>query len=465
MSNDPVGLRPRSADLHPQLRLVALGAVAAGVALLAAAAFVLSYEGIHQIALQAGVSPRLAKLYPLIFDVMLVIAAAAALSLRGASWWARFYAWASLLILLAAMAVGNAVHATGTTLPAQPTKVAVAIIPWVLLLMAFGLLLEMLRHFRRTRSAAAKAPAASAVSGSAGAVANGGQQAVVTEAASGGKARGQSQVDLDTLLGPRAGEPPAIDVLYSIGTGQNDGHRVDPVSYGEDTGYVHPDSYLDEGEYSPHGDTGGRGSPAGQAGDNADDGTHLAGNGTAPAEAPAISAEAAAAAPETPATAAPALAPPADTPATSAAATAGPAETAAPPPGATATPAEATAIPTETPAAPADTPVTSAEATATPAEATAVPAETLATATPVTATPAEATADPAEAMATPAPTAAGEMAPAAENSQAAGADQVAVETSAVTAKADQGGDGVAPEAASVEGPALERIRSTPTRPE
>jgi uncharacterized protein DUF2637 len=465
MSNDPVGLRPRSADLHPQLRLVALGAVAAGVALLAAAAFVLSYEGIHQIALQAGVSPRLAKLYPLIFDVMLVIAAAAALSLRGASWWARFYAWASLLILLAAMAVGNAVHATGTTLPAQPTKVAVAIIPWVLLLMAFGLLLEMLRHFRRTRSAAAKAPAASAVSGSAGAVANGGQQAVVTGAASGGKARGQSQVDLDTLLGPRAGEPPAIDVLYSIGTGQNHGHRVDPVSYGEDTGYVHPDSYLDEGEYSPHGDTGGPGSPAGQAGDNADDGTHLAGNGTAPAEAPAISAEAAAAAPETPATAAPALAPPADTPATSAAATAGPAETAAPPPEATATPAEATAIPTETPAAPADTPVTSAEATATPAEATAVPAETLATATSAPATPAEATADPAEAMATPAPAAAGEMAPASENSQAAGADQVAVETSAVTAKADQGGDGVAPEAASVEGPALERIRSTPTRPE
>jgi hypothetical protein len=500
MSNDPVGLRPRSADLRSQLRLVALGAVAAGVALLAAAAFVLSYEGIHQIALQAGVSPRLAKLYPLIFDVMLVIAAAAALSLRGASWWARCYAWASLLILLTAMAVGNAVHATGTTLPAQPTKIAVAIIPWVLLLMAFGLLLEMLRHFRRTRSAAAKAAVASAVSGSAGAVANGGPQAVVTGPASEGKGRGQSQVDLDTLLGPRAGEPPAIDVLYSIGTGQHDGHQVDPVSYGEDTGYVHPDSYLDEGEYSPHGDTGGPGSPAGQAGD----GTHLAGNGTAPAEAPAMSAEAAAAAPETPATAAPALADPADTPATSAEATAGPAETAAPPPEptatpaetaapppeATATPAEATAIPPEptaTPAdtaappteTPADTPATSAEATATPAEtpatatsapatpaeATADPAETTATAPSAPATPAEATADPAEATATPAPAEVGEMAPASENSQAAGAGQAAAETPAVTAKADQGGDGVAPEAASAEGPALERMRSTPTRPE
>jgi len=54
------------------------------VILLAAAAFVLSYAGIHAVALSAGVSPRLAKLYPLIFDAMLVVACAAVLALRGA---------------------------------------------------------------------------------------------------------------------------------------------------------------------------------------------------------------------------------------------------------------------------------------------------------------------------------------------------------------------------------------------
>jgi len=93
MSNDPVGRRPRSAGLHSALRAAALAAVALGVMLLAAAAFVLSYEGIHHIALRAGVSPELAKLYPIIFDVMLVVAGAAALALRGAGLWARCYAW------------------------------------------------------------------------------------------------------------------------------------------------------------------------------------------------------------------------------------------------------------------------------------------------------------------------------------------------------------------------------------
>jgi hypothetical protein len=418
MTNQPVGRRPRSADLHSNLRLAALAAVVAGVVLLAAAAFVLSYEGIHQIALRAGVSPGLAKLYPIIFDVMLVIAAAAALALRGAGWWARCYAWALLLILLAAVAVGNAVHATGTTLPAQPTKAVVAVTPWVLLLMAFGLLLEMLRHFRTTRSTAAKATAtaAASASASAGANVNGALPSAAAQAATSGNAAAQAatsgnnvrelpRVDLDTLLGPRAGQPPPIEAPHDTGAGENTDHQSDPVSYGEETGYVHPDSYLDEGEYSPHGDTGGPGSPAGQAGDNAGDGTYLAKNG----------------------------------------------------PSATETPATAT----ETPATPASATATSAETPATLAETPATPAETPATSTPATATP-------AEVPATPGPATAGEMAPGSENGQASGADRAAVETPAGpegTAEAGQNGDGVTQEAAGAEGPALERIRSTPTRPE
>jgi Protein of unknown function (DUF2637) len=396
MSNDLVERRPRSADLHSNLRLAALAAVIAGVVLLAAAAFVLSYEGIHQIALQAGVSPGLAKLYPLIFDAMLVIAAAAALALRGAGWWARCYAWGSLLILLAAVAVGDAVHATGTTLPAQPTKAAVAVTPWVLLLMAFGLLLEMLRHFRTTRSAAAKAtPAAAPASAGPGADVNGGPQTAAGHGAPGSKVRDLPRVDLDTLLGPRAGEPPPVGVPDDTGAGENADRQADPVSYGEETGYVHPDSYLDEGEYSPHGDTGGPGSQAGTAGDPAADGADLATVGATAAE--------------TLATAAGAAATPADAPATTA--------------GAPATTAGA-------PATTADAPATAAEAQATSA-----------------ATPADG------------------AAPGTENGQAAGGDRAATETPAGTAEAGQGGDGAAQEAAGAEGPALERIRSTPIRPE
>src|SRR5580704_17046060 len=84
MSDQATARTGAPADGLQVLRLLALVAVAAGVGLLAAAAFVLSYPGIHAVALYAGVPPRLARIYPLIFDAMLVVACAAVLSLRGA---------------------------------------------------------------------------------------------------------------------------------------------------------------------------------------------------------------------------------------------------------------------------------------------------------------------------------------------------------------------------------------------
>ena len=59
-----------SAESHRVLRLLALLAVSVGVVVLAAAAFVLSYHGIRAIALEAGVSPDLARIYPPMVDVM-----------------------------------------------------------------------------------------------------------------------------------------------------------------------------------------------------------------------------------------------------------------------------------------------------------------------------------------------------------------------------------------------------------
>src|SRR5258708_4724960 len=112
---------PQPADSHGALRLLALAGVAFGVLLLAAAAFVLSYAGIHAVALSAGVSPRLARIYPLMFDAILVVTCAAVLALRGAGLPSRFYAWLSMLALLAAAAAADALHATGTRLPRRPT--------------------------------------------------------------------------------------------------------------------------------------------------------------------------------------------------------------------------------------------------------------------------------------------------------------------------------------------------------
>jgi Protein of unknown function (DUF2637) len=168
----PVTPAPAEAGRLP--RLLALAAVGAGVLVLAAAAFVLSYPGIHAIARQAGVSASLARGYPVIFDAMLVIAFAAVLSLRGAGVVSRCYAWLSLIVLLAAAAGAGALHSARVAIPHRPAAAAAAVIPWALLLIGFGLLLAMLRHARLSRAAAASAPGTGVAStGIAGAAAIG----------------------------------------------------------------------------------------------------------------------------------------------------------------------------------------------------------------------------------------------------------------------------------------------------
>jgi hypothetical protein len=130
------------------LRILALTAVGVGLAALAAATFVLSYPGIHVLALQAGVTPRLARGYPLLIDAMLVIVLAAVLALRGADLASKLLAWTTLLAVLAAAAAADALHAAGRRLSDHVAAVTAAVLPWVLVFLAFALLLTMLRHLR-----------------------------------------------------------------------------------------------------------------------------------------------------------------------------------------------------------------------------------------------------------------------------------------------------------------------------
>ena len=200
----------RTGDPHPTLRLAALTAVIIGVILVAVAAFLLSYEGIHQIAIQAGVSAGLARLYPLMFDAMLVIACAATLALRSAGWGAKCYVWASLLLLIGAVAVGDALHATGVKLTGEAARATIAIIPWVLLLMGFGLWLVMLRQWRRTRAMAADGTGGGrAALASVGSAAGAG--GAVTRVAGRGAAptrTGAPRAGIDTLMERPAGQAP-----------------------------------------------------------------------------------------------------------------------------------------------------------------------------------------------------------------------------------------------------------------
>jgi hypothetical protein len=140
-------------------RLVILAVVVVVLAL-AAAAFVLSYTGVHEIALQAGVSSRLARVYPGTFDAVLVIACVAAVVLRDARWWARGYAWLSIILMVGVVGAADAVHAMNVVLPHRQMEGVVAAAPWVLVLLGFSLLLTILQHTRAQHAAASGVRAA-----------------------------------------------------------------------------------------------------------------------------------------------------------------------------------------------------------------------------------------------------------------------------------------------------------------
>jgi len=138
-----------SANMAPSaVRVIAFAAVCLGVAALAAATFVLSYSAIRAVALQAGVTPGLARGYPLLLDGMLVIVLAAVLALRGAGLPSRLLAWLTLLVVLAVAAGADALHTAGRSMPHQAAAITAAVLPFVLVLVAFALLLVMLRHAR-----------------------------------------------------------------------------------------------------------------------------------------------------------------------------------------------------------------------------------------------------------------------------------------------------------------------------
>jgi Protein of unknown function (DUF2637) len=120
--------------------------VALVVIAVVAATFVFSYDGVHAIALLGGVSTQLARYYPGLFDAVLVIACVAAVMLRDGRWWARLWAWLVLIVILGAIGVTDVLHAMNYTLRHRPTEGVVAAAPVAAVLLAFSLLLTLLRQ-------------------------------------------------------------------------------------------------------------------------------------------------------------------------------------------------------------------------------------------------------------------------------------------------------------------------------
>ncbi len=123
---------------------VTVAAVIAGVALLAAAAFVLSYPGIHALALAANSSKAVAWIYSPALDIALACAALTSVALRGASRPGRAYAWSAVVVTLAIEAGCDVVAVAHLRLPAKAAAAAVAVVPWLLLLICIGLLFAVL---------------------------------------------------------------------------------------------------------------------------------------------------------------------------------------------------------------------------------------------------------------------------------------------------------------------------------
>lgn len=148
VSRPPAGVRANQDGAAQPVRILVLAAVCLGVAALAAAAFVLSYRGIHAVAIQAGISAQYARYYPVLIDAMLVITLLAVLGLRGAGLPSRILSWLALLCVLAAAAGADVLHATGRMLRHTVGAATAAALPWALVFIAFVLLLALLRHAR-----------------------------------------------------------------------------------------------------------------------------------------------------------------------------------------------------------------------------------------------------------------------------------------------------------------------------
>jgi hypothetical protein len=132
------------------LRLIALVVATVCVLALAAGTFALSYPGARATAINAGVDTDLARIYPGIFDAVLLVACAAALSLRRV--W-RFVAWLVLLVVIGALAAADTTHTLSIALPRRPMEATAAAAPWALLVIGLILLDAMARQSRPSRRA------------------------------------------------------------------------------------------------------------------------------------------------------------------------------------------------------------------------------------------------------------------------------------------------------------------------
>jgi len=129
---------------------------AAGVLMLAAAAFTLSYDALHQLALDSHVRPALAWLWPVVIDGTIVVALLTVLAAKRAATRAG-YPWALAGLFSAASVAFNIAHA-----PDRPVARLVFAMAPVALVLTTHLLMQQM-SWRPPTSGRPAAPAPQAV--------------------------------------------------------------------------------------------------------------------------------------------------------------------------------------------------------------------------------------------------------------------------------------------------------------
>lgn len=146
--SDPLVVRPQNKTLAV--------ATAAGVGALAIGGFTLSFTALRELAeREFAIAPHLSFIYPLVIDGFIVIATAAAFTMKNRGPRVTWYPWAALVGFGALSVLGNAAHAMDNASATFPEWLSAlgASVPAVALLVASHLLVLMIdgKSAARTR--------------------------------------------------------------------------------------------------------------------------------------------------------------------------------------------------------------------------------------------------------------------------------------------------------------------------
>ncbi|QIM19751.1 DUF2637 domain-containing protein [Leucobacter coleopterorum] len=132
----------------------AVCAAEVGTVLLAAAAFVLSFTTLRDLAQRAGVETGLAWLWPLIVDGIIVVSTVSVFALAGTR--VVWYPWLLLVAGSSVSVTANAIHAVVAAEPGVPPLLAeaVAAVPPIVLVASTHLTAILIRHSRTVYTAA-----------------------------------------------------------------------------------------------------------------------------------------------------------------------------------------------------------------------------------------------------------------------------------------------------------------------